>query len=351
MTGDTRTALLSALASEDEPGASELCDVLGDVLRGPNGDGPVAVDRLRSRVYRLRLGSNGGSHSFMLRLLDPWLAWRNELVVRRWLPALGLGDRCARLVATAADRVGRWVWHVYDDLGEAPVNPASPDTTQAAMVMELLAELHIRAARHALVPECRHYCGSLGAAYLTANVRDAITVLEELSPPRLDPTLEQCALRDGLLARLYRLREELPRRLRLLETLGGPDTLLHGDLWTDNAFVMPSPEGPVARFIGWDHAAVGPVSYDLSTFLYRFPMSERPWILEAYRCKAAREDWYLPAARDLNALFETAEYARYANRVIWPAVALLEHGAPWGFQRLAQVERWFDGLQPALPLN
>src|ERR1043166_9955814 len=91
VTGDTRTALLSALASEAEPGAAELCEGLGDVLRAPNGDGPVAVDRLRSRVYRLRLGSNGRSHSFMLRLYDPWLAWRNQLVVRPRLPPPGLG--------------------------------------------------------------------------------------------------------------------------------------------------------------------------------------------------------------------------------------------------------------------
>ena len=63
----------------------------------------------------------------------------------------------------------------------------------------------------------------------------------------------------------------------------------------------------------------------------------------------ARAGWRLPAARELNALFETAEYARYANRVIWPAVALLEERAAWGFAQLAEVERWFAALEPALP--
>ena len=48
-------------------------------------------------------------------------------------------------------------------------------------------------------------------------------------------------------------------------------------------------------------------------------------------------------------MFETAEYARYANRIIWPAVALLEEQAAWGFDQLAEVERWFDALEPALP--
>src|SRR5256885_9944571 len=80
----------------------------------------------------------------------------------------------------------------------------------------------------------------------------------------------------------------------------------------------------MARHINWDHAAVGPVSYDLSTFLYRFPKPERPWILEAYRRAVAPAGWHLPPTWLLNVVFETAEYARYANRIIWPAVALLE---------------------------
>ncbi len=46
---------------------------------------------------------------------------------------------------------------------------------------------------------------------------------------------------------------------------------------------------------------------------------------------------------------ETAEYARYANRIIWPAVALLEERAAWGFDQLAEVERWFDALELVLP--
>ena len=59
--------------------------------------------------------------------------------------------------------------------------------------------------------------------------------------------------------------------------------------------------------------------------------------------------WRLPPTGILNAVFETAEYARYANRIIWPAVALLEERAAWGFEQLAEVERWFDALELALP--
>src|SRR5207249_9442845 len=208
----------------------------------------------KARVYRLSIGTNGRARSVVLKRFDPWLARRNELVARRWLPALGLGDRCPRLLATAADRRGEWVWHVYEDIGEEAVDAAHPDPARVSAVVDLIAELHIRAAGHPLLPECRHFCGDLGAPFFSANVRDAIAVLEGLVPPRLDPTPAQRALRDRLLAQLSRLREELHRRSGLLEALGGPDTLLHGDLWTTNAFVARAGDGLVARLIAGAHA-------------------------------------------------------------------------------------------------
>ncbi len=339
-----------AIPDTAEPGWPELRDALGDVLpdAGP-GDEPVELERLKSRVYRLRAVANGRVQSFILKRYDPWLARRNELVVQRWLPALELEAHAPQLITAAAERRGTCVWHVYEDLGDGALDTAHPDPDRVGAVVAVIAELHTRAAGHALVPECRHFCGNLGAPFFAANLRDAIAVLEGLAPPRVDPTPEQGALRGRLLARLYRLRDDLPRRVHLLETLGGPDTLLHGDLWTTNTLVSPTVRGLMARFIDWDHAAVGPVSYDLSTFLYRFPKPERPWILEAYRRAVAPAGWQLPPTWILNVVFETAEYARYANRIIWPAVALLEEHAAWGFEQLAEVERWFDALELALP--
>ncbi len=335
-----------------EPGWAELCEVLGEVLADHGVDGgPIELERLKSRVYRLGAGADGRAHSFVLKRFDPWLARRNELVLQRWLPALGLGERCAHLLATAAERHGACVWHVYEDLGEGALDTPHPDPERVGAVVALIAELHTRAAGHALVPECRHFCGNLGVPFFAANLRDAIAALEDLAPPRVEPTPEQGELRGRLLDRLYRLRDELLERVQLLEVMGGPDTLLHGDLWTTNAFVGETPHGDglTARLIDWDHAAVGPVTYDLSTFLYRFPKAARPWILEQYAHAVARAGWHLPPTRALNAMFETAEYARYANRIIWPAVALLEEHAAWGFEQLAEVECWFDALEPALP--
>jgi hypothetical protein len=61
--------------------------------------------------------------------------------------------------------------------------------------------------------------------------------------------------------------------------------LPHGDLGTPNAIVSHSAGGLEARLIDWDHAGMGPASYDLSTFLLRFPPGRRKAILDLYgRC-------------------------------------------------------------------
>jgi thiamine kinase-like enzyme len=149
---------------------------------------------------------------------------------------------------------------------------------------------------------------------------------------------------------MHKLLDEQPHRAQALAELGGPATLLHGDLWTPNTFVLPTAHGLQARLIDWDRAAVGPVSYDLSTFLLRFPPHHRWWILDLYSRAVEPLGWRLPSKRDLNLLFDTAECARFANCAIWPSVALLSERAEWGFDALAWVEQGFETLEPVLPV-
>ena len=103
--------------------------------------------------------------------------------------------------------------------------------------------------------------------------------------------------------------------------------------------------------IDWDHAAVGPITYDLSTFLLRFPAIHREWAFELYRERMLKSGWKLPSPEQLNLLFETHEYARFANRIIWPAIALTVDGAEWGTAELAEIEKWFEQFQPVLPVG
>ncbi len=342
--------LRDALEVSGLPGVAELCEVLPGVYGGSQVTGHiVGLRRLKSCVYRLQTEVSGQVRSLVLKRSDPGPARRALLVARRWLPAIGLGDSCPRVLGTAADRHGEWVWHIYEDLGDSTLDAAMSDRQRVAVAVDLIAELHVRSAGHPVLPECRRDGGDLGAAYYAANVRDAIQGLELLRPPRIALSPEQQAVRDRLLGRLYALRDEQPRRARLLADHGGPDVLLHGDLWTINTFVAAGPSGLRARLIDWDRVGVGPASYDLSTFLYRFPPGERPWILDRYQQAVSPAGWRLPAARDLNLLFGTAECARYANHAIWPALALLEESTEWGFAELAEVARWFEALQPVLP--
>ena len=334
-------------------GLAELRKRVEELLGGRTAKGRLSdVQNLQpriARVYRLRVSIEGKTRSLVIKRLDPAIAQRNHLVMTRWLPAIGLKESGPSLLDAVAERNGRCVWHIYQDLGDWALKASEPEPERVKVAVELIARIHTRFAGHPLLPECRLHGGDLGIYFYTSSVCDAIRGLEALRASEIKLSSERLALRDRLLKRLRRLREEQPRRARALAELGGPDTLLHGDLWTTNAFVLPTGNGLQARLIDWDHAALGPVSYDLSTFLLRFPESHRLWILDLYRQAVAQAGWKLPATRELNLLFETAEYARFSNCLIWPAIALVQDDSQWGFESLAEVERWFEALHPVLP--
>jgi phosphotransferase family enzyme len=297
------------------------------------------------------LETDDGTRSLVLKCSKPGLTCRNLLVARRWLPAIGLSEAGARLLGSAADGQGERVWLIYEDLGEARLDASATDRTRVGVAIDLIARLHVRSAEHAVLPDIRANGGDLGTPYLIANVRDAVRSLDLLraGPPHLPLSATQEAVIDRLLDRLRPLERELPDRVRMLERDGGPEVLLHGDLWTTNAFVLERPGGWQARFVDWDNAAVGRVTYDLSTFLLRFPSQERAWILDRYRAGLGAGGWRLPEGDALNVQLETAEFARYANCVVGPAVARLVDGAAWAFDELAMVADWFDAWTPVMP--
>ena len=334
-----------------EPGWTELCEVLSGLLGGTDSANRViGLQQLKAKVYRLQLDAGAPWSSVVVKRLEPAVAQRARLVAQRWLPALGLDGGCARLLGAAAHRRGEVVWHVYEDLGDETL-AVRPEAERVEAAVQLVARLHAGAARHPVLPDVRRFGGSLGMEDFRTNVRDAIAVLEALRAARIARSPEHAGLLERLLGRLRVLLTEVPRRARLFELAAGPDTLLHGDLWTTNIFVVGTGERRRARFVDWDRVGVGPCSYDLSTFLFRFPAAIRPAILDTYRDAVARHGWRVAEASELEVLFDTAERARYANCVLWPALALLQDGAEWGFPGLAEVERWFQALDEAAPLN
>jgi aminoglycoside phosphotransferase (APT) family kinase protein len=346
---DLRGGLRRALEESGEPGAAALYDFLRELLDGDDAaDRVYSLRRLKARVFRLEIAPGTPWRSIVLKRLEPSVAQRNRLVAERWLPALGMGDRCARLLGTAADRRGAWVWHAYEDLGDETLADRL-DPVRIAATVDFIAELHTRAAHHPVLPDARRYVGSLGMEYFTTNVGDAIAALEQFAGAAIETPRECAGLSDRLLDRLVALRADTPRRAQVFEQAAGPDTLLHGDLWTINVFVVATAEGLRARVIDWDRTGVGPFSYDLSTFLFRFPPAERCGILDRYRDAVAGAGWDVASLSELDVLFDTAERARYANRVIWPVQALLQERAAWGFPELAEVERWFQALDDVSP--
>ena len=341
---DLRERLELSLGEMQEPGAAEICDLLWETMRPRlDPDASIRLELLKKEVYRLHLGSG---QSLVLKRLKPATAQTDRLVVERWLPALGFGDRCPRLLGSAALRDGRWVWHLHEDLGhETLALDRQPERLAAAV--DFIAELHTRSEDHPLLPEVRWRARDQGAHFFTANLHDAITTLEILTttPHEAPPTFT--GARERLLQQLHRLREDAPRRVRAMQE-AGPETLLHGDLWPQNVFVCAADGVPRARLIDWDHVGVGPFSYDLSTFLYRSAAEERLWLLDRYRAAAERAGRHLPGTEELNLLFHTAESARFAHSILFDAMAVLNDGAAWAIERLMDYALWFETLRPPL---
>ena len=349
----TMEGLDNLLEDSGQPGLIELRQLLQSILGETATEGYFLDQRKlparRPRVYRLRFGFEGWVRSFVAKRMELDNAQRNQLAIRRWLPAIGLGDNGPTLLGVAVARNGECAWHVYDDLGDRSLDTSHLDPQHVRTAVELIAQVHVRSTGHGLLAECRLLGSDFGIDFYAANLRDAIRCLEGLQPPAVELSAKHSALLAHLLARLRQLQDEQPIRAHALAEFGGPETLLHGDLWTTHVFVLPAVQGVHARLVGWDHAGVGPISYDLSTFLLRFPPRYRLWILDLYREAVRPAGWSLPSVGQLNLLFETAEFARFANCIIWPALALAHDRLGWGFEELANVAQWFEKWTSVLP--
>jgi hypothetical protein len=329
----------------------EVVELARQLVAGRDGQAQLLVrERLKTSVYRLRFEVFAGSASVVAKRLSPGTARANELVARRWLPAVGLESACPGLRGVVHERSGSKIWHIHEDVAGSGLDDSHLDPARVVPVVELIVDLHTRFAGHALLPQLRKHGRELGIGFFAVHVARSIAALESIGS--LGPPLprEQAELRDRLLVRLERLRAGRDERAALLEKFGGPDTLLHGDLWPSNTLVVRRADGFQATLVDWDRVGLGPATYDLSTFLYRLAPDHRPWILKGYRDAAARRGWQLPDDSILNLLFETAECARYACYLGYAAIAA-SRGEAWGFPMLAEVDTWFARLKPALAAN
>jgi hypothetical protein len=341
------------LEESGQAGLVELRELLEEILSRTTAAGQFldqhTLPARRPRVYRLRFSCDGRVRSLVAKCMELDNAQRNRLAIRRWLPAIGLSDNTPTLLGVAVERSGECAWHVYDDLGDRSLDTSDLNPQHLQAAVELIAQVHMRSAGQPLLAECRLLGSDFGINFYSANLRDAVRGLEALQLPAAELPVTHSALLAHLLGRLRQLQDEEPMRARILEEFGGPETLLHGDLWPVHLFMLRLGHRINARLVGWDHAGVGPISYDLSTFLLRFPPRDRLRILDLYREAVRPASWTLPSDAQLNVLFETAEFARYANCLIWPAVGLVHDHLAWGFDELARVAQWFESWNPVLP--
>ena len=335
-----------------QPGLRELRACVEELFGGPETEGRLLrEERLDSSgsVNRVWLEIDGEQRTFVAKRSRPAPAQRNSFVIRRWLPAVGLEWGAPRILATAAERGGRCVWHVYEDLGDRTL-ATDRDPMAIRSAVALLAEMHTRFVRHPMLVEAREWGGELGSGFYASNVQDAITCLDAIPLSRLDGIADGFALKDRLLARMHSLHDEEPHRTEAIAELGGPNTLLHGDLWLKNAAVVRQ-DGESVRvgLIDWDHAGLGPVGYDLSTSLCGFPPEQRNDVLGLYEQAIAPAGWQLPSREGLNHLFATFELARLANCVVWSAFEVSEGPhVDWALEDLRMADDWLRSLETVL---
>jgi len=348
--------LETLLVAEKHPGTAELHALIAGLLDATRSTGRlVQTERLsRARVYRARFHVNGRARSLIVKRLPPYRSERECAAVRRWLPRAGLDAHAPPLLGVAAQRNGALFWHVYEDLGPYPLAGAIDDPLRVVAAIDVIAKVHVGFARHPLLAECRLAGGELGAAFFEASLRDACRNIEAVQRA-VNVDARGCKAAAGLCERLANMVKQQPERMKLLRERGGPETLLHGDLWTKNILAIPGSTGVHVRLIDWDHCGVGPVVYDLSTFLRRFPLSQRPSVLDQYWTRLDSKHWPRPSLVDLNAMLDTVELARCANSITWRAVAILNaepDAAPeWAIADLEEIDTWFGELSPVLPVD
>jgi aminoglycoside phosphotransferase (APT) family kinase protein len=339
------------LATLDAPVAGEVVRVLSQAAGCDVAGLPIEVHELRraGRVCRVRASGGGRTWSVIVKRLPLSRAHRSTQTTQRWLPAIGLGHAAPAVLGAVAPPGAGWVWHLYEDAGDVTLRDRRTDRRAVDAAVALIAALHVRGAGHPLVPECRAEGQDFGFNDYLTGVEDARRLLEALRDAGAVRPGERARVHDALRAHLDALRGDAPHRAAVFRDAAGPETMLHGDLWTTNVAVPNDGDRRAVRLIDWDRAGAGPATYDLSTFLLRFPPPERRGVLAAYGEAVGRAGWRLPAEPTLNVLCDTAECARYADRVVECAIAILQDDAGWAYDVLAEVLRWFAALAPVIP--
>jgi len=313
-----------------------LMSLCGSPLAPTRG---IECRKLARAVHRVILTTQGATKTFIVKRLRSGIAKRDKLVAGSWLPAVGLDGRGPPLLdSCSADE--SHTWHIYEDLGNTALDGRIASARELETAIRLIATVHRRFASHPVLEQCRASGKDLSARFYCANIENSIRALQALDPRTATMRNGGLDVRDRLLYRLQTLQQEQQFRIAQLTEYGGPETLLHGDLWPMNVLLTPGQNDSHARIIDWDHAGLGPPVYDLSNFLSRVSKKHRLTLLDIYRGEIEAV-WSLPDTELLNELFNTCQYARLASVALSPALELSNTDEQWALDELREVDGWF----------
>jgi hypothetical protein len=145
---------------DGEPGLDELHSTLRELSVGAGR--VLSARKLKKGVYRVTIARPTGRLSLIAKRLTPPVAYRNQLALERWLPTAGLEHAAPTLVGVAAERTGRAVWHLYDDLGDVTLEDPIVNAGALPAAVELIATLHASFAAQPVLAECRLWERSTG---------------------------------------------------------------------------------------------------------------------------------------------------------------------------------------------
>jgi Ser/Thr protein kinase RdoA (MazF antagonist) len=340
----TTHAALRGVREEDRPSRVGFGRLLRRGLH--RDDLEVSACRPLSRnVYQLTL-TTARPASVVMKRLDPAAAHRDRLLARRWLPAVGLAHAGPPLLATVSDQEESAAWSVYEWLDSTMWGPIQSEPDNLNRLVDVVASMHVRFAGHPLMAEVRHFGAHLGHGVYASQLDDARVALAAARRA----AAARAHLEDALLIDLERAvcsaREAAPALLTLLRDVGGPDTLLHGDLWPQN---VVAGRGRL-RLIDWDRLGVGPVIYDLSTLLLRLSSAARQQVLEQYLAQIVAAGWPLPTVDELIFLSTALERGRLATLISWRVLDLLQAPddavASWAAGELRAIGTWWTQVDP-----
>ncbi|HEX2404031.1 MAG TPA: hypothetical protein VHM29_04955, partial [Acidimicrobiia bacterium] len=120
---------VEAFVSGHDAVAPPIRQLLEVHLDGPDPISTIDTQTIKKGVHRLTIQVGEVTRSVIIKRLAPEVAYRNQVLVTRWLPAVGLEESGPILLGYLGEADGKRVWHIYEDLGEMsldsfPVEPA-----------------------------------------------------------------------------------------------------------------------------------------------------------------------------------------------------------------------------------